>query len=139
MHGLTSAHIFYSAGRLYALFEAYPELEALAENPVTAQGLIGPDRDRPTREQPRSAKQKGTHSDPMHWADVVADLELGVSQLTSGGLGVEAMRAQMQGLELDDFAHRKGRPLDEVETVWHAAIGKLARRLEPLSTASGAA
>jgi hypothetical protein len=134
---LASSIIFYSPSRLFAMFSAYPELQALAENPVTAQGLVGPNRDRATPEQPRIARQKGNHADPMHWADIEADLSLGVERLTSGGIGVEAIRAQMQGLELDEFARHQGQPLHEVEHHHERAIYKLARRLEPVSSAGG--
>jgi hypothetical protein len=136
---LASSHLFYSAGRIFGLLEAFEELITLAESPQTAFGLIGPHRDEPTPAVPKLAKQRGMTADPMRWADVHADVTRGVALLTSGGIGVEAIYAQMAGDDLPRFARFKGRPLDEVEHHHERAVYKLARRLEPLATASGAA
>ena len=138
MSALASTYaIFYSWGRIHALLSGWEELLALAESPVTARGLIGHDAERPTAEVPRLAKQPGHHSDPMVFADLQADLERGVALLTSGGLGVEAVRALMAGRDLPGFARSQARPLHEVEAVYAATVSKLAQRLEPQCSAGG--
>jgi hypothetical protein len=140
---MASTYRFYNVHRLHAMYEAYPEIRALAENPMTAAGLAGVNRDRPTPEQARLSRQRGHHADLTLWADVDADLQRGAEHLTSGGVGVAALYAQMQGIDLVDFARHRGKPEDEVRHHHDRAMAKIAHflepRLEPLATASGAA
>ncbi len=130
----TSGLDFYSPARVSSLLFCWQELEALAESPHSAHGLIGPDRDRPTPAVPANARQKGRHADPTFWPCIVADLQASHAHLTSGGLGPQTITACMGGLALEDIALKWSRPLDEIEGFFFGAIGKMSQLLEPHST-----
>ncbi len=125
---------FYSATRLHRLFRSWEELGCLAETPMTARGLVGQEREGATPTDPRVQRSKGSHGDALRWADIVADLERGHAQLTSGGLGVEVIHYIKQGMTVGSFAHLRGRPRAEVLTLYDAALAKISAHLDPVSS-----
>ncbi len=123
---------FYHARRLHRLFREWEQLEALAETPMTARGLVGQEREGATPTDPKVQRQKGSHGDALRWADVIADLEQGHAGLTSGGLGVACIHYVKQGYSIGQFARLRGRPRDEIVALYESALEKLSARLDPV-------
>jgi hypothetical protein len=123
---------FYHARRIHRLLQEWEQLEALAETPMTARGLVGQEREGATPTDPKTQRQKGSHGDALRWADIVADLERGHATLTSGGLGVEVIHYIKQGYSIGQFARLRGRPRDEIIVLYDAALAKLSARLDPV-------
>ena len=115
---------FYSPRRIHYLLVSWEELVALAESPNTARNLLRPGE---TPIEPRIRQPKGAPSDPLRWADVVADVQAAHSQLSSGGVGVAAVAAAMSGVAPAAFAQQHGA---DVLAVYRATVGKMATWLE---------
>ncbi len=121
---------WYSPHRLLGLFSHFEELQTLAESPMTARGLIGPEREGPTPTDPKVQRMKGGHGDGLRWADVVADLEMGLDGLTSGGVGVKCLYAiKDEGVTVYEFVCRNGLDYQHVQGHCEMALDKISRRL----------
>ena len=67
--------LHYTPDRVDYYLRNVEHLKAAAETPGSARQLLDPLRPGPTPASPKSARQRGHHTDPMRTADVVADLE----------------------------------------------------------------
>ena len=95
-------------------------LWAWAQTPTSARQLLDPHRPGPTPTNPRSARQRGHHSDPNRGSDIVADLDRAYHDLPEG-LGrtilywrlwgyrpsaiYEALKAKGKGVRKQEFYH----------------------------------
>lgn len=101
----------YTPARIRRILYRWPEYLALAETPASAAGLTV---DGPTPESPR-IRQIGHHSDPLAWANLIADVERAWTSLALHSIEWRAVEMLMQGKRLDTFARVMHLDLREVE------------------------
>lgn len=86
----------YTPDKVDRILRNWEHYTAVAETPGTASQLLTPYREGPTPTRPRTAKQRGHHSDPLRGSDVVADIQRAAKELPPG-LGADAVCYRMWG------------------------------------------
>lgn len=94
---------YYTPDRIDWLLRNFAAVRAYAETPRTARQLLDPYRPGPTPTNPRSARQRGHHADPMRGADLVADIERAHQGLPAG-LGRDVVYWRQWGYSLGAIA-----------------------------------
>jgi hypothetical protein len=120
----------YTTERIERLLKLWFELEALAESPATARGLL---RARPTPEEPKvGARTKSHPGDPMRWCDTRADIERAWKALPRGeGASPHMVIAgRMQGLSFGHIALIARTRKTVVLETYRAALKSMMETLE---------
>lgn len=125
--------LHYTPARIDYYLRNIEHLRAAAETPQSARQLLDPYRPGSTPATPRSARQRGRHSDPMRQADVIADLERAWGDLPQG-LGRQIVYWRMWGYRLSGIyeglrAKGKGMRKQDFYAANRAAVERMAEFL----------